>query len=177
MRSSAANWLSYRNNQISKQVCVVRIELVFLGKTREKYLAAGIEDFIKRLSRYTRLEIKIIKDKQQQKKLSENKVKENEGRDLLAAVKSSYLVCLDRTGKKIDSEGLARQIKKWEMQGRKSVCFLIGGPLGFAPAVLKQADLVLSFSPMTFTHEMIRLLLLEQLYRAYTINAGEKYHK
>lgn len=155
----------------------MRIELVFLGKTKEKYLAAGIEDFIKRLSRYTRLEIKTLRDKQLQKKLSENQAKENEGRDLLAAVNSSLIVCLDRTGKQIDSEELAGQIRQWEMQGRKSVCFLIGGPLGFAPAVLQQADLVLSLSPMTFTHEMTRLLLLEQLYRAYTINAGEKYHK
>ena len=154
----------------------MRIELVFLGKTKEKYLAAGIEDFVKRLSRYTRLEIKIIKDKQQ-KKLSENQAKENEGCSLLAAVNSSLLVCLDRTGKQIDSEGLAGRIRQWEMQGRKSVCFLIGGPLGFSPAVLQQADLVLSLSRLTFTHEMTRLLLLEQLYRAYTINAGEKYHK
>jgi len=154
----------------------VRIELVFLGKTKEKYLAAGIEDFVKRLSRYTRLEIKIIKDKQQ-KKFSENQAKENEGCSLLAAVSSSLLVCLDRTGKQIDSEGLAGRIRQWEMQGQKSVCFLIGGPLGFAPAVLQQADLVLSLSRLTFTHEMTRLLLLEQLYRAYTINAGEKYHK
>ena len=155
----------------------MRIELVFLGKTREKYLAEGIEDFTKRLSRYTRLEIKTIKDKQHQKKLSEKQAKESEGRDLLAAVNSSLLVCLDRAGKQIDSEGLASQINKWEMQSQKSVCFLIGGPLGFAPAVLKKADLVLSLSPMTFTHEMTRLLVLEQLYRAYTINAGEKYHK
>ena len=155
----------------------MRIELVFLGKTKEKYLAAGIEDFIKRLSRYTRLEIKTIKDRRQQRKLSENQVKENEGGDLLAAANSSFLVCLDRTGKQIDSDGLAGRIRQWEMQGRKSVCFLIGGPLGFAPAVLQQADLILSLSRLTFTHEMTRLLLLEQLYRAYTINAGEKYHK
>jgi len=155
----------------------VRIELVFLGKTKEKYLAAGIEDFVKRLSRYTRLEIKTIRDTRQHRKFSENQVKENEGRDLLAAVNSSFLVCLDRTGKQIDSDGLAGQIRQWEMQGRKSICFLIGGPLGFAPAVLQQADLILSLSRLTFTHEMTRLLLLEQLYRAYTINAGEKYHK
>jgi 23S rRNA (pseudouridine1915-N3)-methyltransferase len=75
------------------------------------------------------------------------------------------------------SEELAGQIKRWEMQGQKCVSFLIGGPLGFAPSVLAKADLLLSLSPMTFTHEMTRLLLLEQLYRAYTINAGEKYHK
>lgn len=155
----------------------MRIELVFLGKTREKYLAAGIDDFAKRLSRYTRLKTKTIKDKQKQKNLSEDQVRENEGRDLLAAVNSSFLVCLDRTGKQVDSEGLAQLVKQWEMRGTKNVCFLIGGPLGFAPTVLQQADMVLSLSTMTFTHEMTRLLLLEQLYRAYTINTGEKYHK
>jgi len=155
----------------------VRLELIFLGKTKEKYLATGIEDFCKRLSRYTRLEIKTIKDRHQQKNLADSQIKEKEGGDLLAAAKGTFLVCLDRTGRLMDSEDLAGQIKRWEMQGRKTVCFLIGGPLGFAPAVLKKADLVLSLSPMTFTHEMTRLLLLEQLYRAYTINAGEKYHK
>lgn len=155
----------------------MRIELVFLGKTKEKYLVKGIADFAKRLSHYTRLEIKTIKDRQHHKKIPDHQVMENEGRELLAAVNSSLLVCLDRTGKQIESEGLAAQIKKWELQGQKSVCFLIGGPLGFAPHVLERADLILSLSTMTFTHEMARLILLEQLYRAYTINAGEKYHK
>jgi 23S rRNA (pseudouridine1915-N3)-methyltransferase len=72
---------------------------------------------------------------------------------------------------------LAARIENWEMQGQKKITFVIGGPLGLSPAILEKADLILSLSPMTFTHEMVRLLLLEQLYRACTIKAGEKYHK
>jgi len=88
-----------------------------------------------------------------------------------------YLVCLDRTGKQMDSTELAAQMERWEMQGQKKITFVIGGPLGLSATILKKADLVLSLSPMTFTHDMTRLLLLEQLYRACTIKAGEKYHK
>ena len=75
------------------------------------------------------------------------------------------------------SIALAKQIGRWEMQGLKEISFVIGGPLGLSKTILKKADLLLSLSPMTFTHDMTRLLLLEQLYRAYTIKAGEKYHK
>jgi 23S rRNA (pseudouridine1915-N3)-methyltransferase len=77
----------------------------------------------------------------------------------------------------MNSRALAAQIEGWEMQGRKKITFIIGGPLGLSPAILAKADLILSLSAMTFTHEMTRLLLLEQLYRACTIKAGEKYHK
>jgi 23S rRNA (pseudouridine1915-N3)-methyltransferase len=77
----------------------------------------------------------------------------------------------------MDSLQLAAQVKGWEMQGRKKITFIIGGPLGLSSRILTEADLVLSLSAMTYTHEMTRLLLLEQLYRACTINAGEKYHK
>ena len=77
----------------------------------------------------------------------------------------------------MDSPTLAKQIERWEMQGLKKISFVIGGPLGLSAAILKKADFILSLSPMTFTHDMTRLLLLEQLYRACTIKAGEKYHK
>jgi 23S rRNA (pseudouridine1915-N3)-methyltransferase len=77
----------------------------------------------------------------------------------------------------MDSLDLAAQVESWAMQGQKKITFIIGGPLGLSPAILTNADLILSLSPMTFTHEMTRLLLLEQLYRACTIRAGEKYHK
>ena len=80
-------------------------------------------------------------------------------------------------GKSLSSEGLAEQVINWENTGTKNVCYLIGGPLGLSPSLLAKADLRLSFSKMTFTHDMVRLLLVEQLYRAYTIKAGEKYHK
>ena len=155
----------------------MRLEFLFLGKTKESYLAAGIEDYAGRLKRYLPVEIRIIKEKKANKGEPEKLQIEKESKTLLQNVQGSFLVCLDRTGKQLDSLELAAQLDRWQMQGQKKISFVIGGPLGLSPAILKKADLVLSFSPMTFTHEMARLLLLEQLYRACTIKAGEKYHK
>lgn len=155
----------------------MRFELLFLGKTKEKYLEAGIADYVKRLRRYTPTDIKILKEKKAPKGEPENSLIEKESEILLQKTQGSYMVCLDRTGKHLDSLELSAQIQRWEMQGLKKVTFLIGGPLGVSPTLLSRADLVLSLSRLTLTHEMTRLLLLEQLYRACTIKAGEKYHK
>ena len=155
----------------------MRLELLFLGKTRETYLSSGIDDFAKRLSRYIKVEIKTIKEGKIKKGEPENFLIEKESKILMQNVQGDYLVCLDRTGKQMDSLALAAQMERWEMQGQKKITFVIGGPLGLSATILKKADLVLSLSPMTFTHDMTRLLLLEQLYRACTIKAGEKYHK
>jgi len=155
----------------------LRLELLFLGKTKEKYLATGIDDYAKRLSRYLKVEIKTLKEGKAKKGVPENLLIEKESEKLMQNSQGSYLVCLDRTGKQMDSLELAKQMERWEMQGIKRISFAIGGHLGLSSAILYKADLVLSFSPMTFTHEMSRLLLLEQLYRACTIKAGEKYHK
>lgn len=150
-----------------------------MGKTKESYLAAGIADFSKRLAHYVPLEIKTVKDvRRGGKNVSEARIIELEGEILLGAVtRPSLVVALDVTGKQLTSEGLAGTFEKWEGQGVKSVFFLIGGPMGLAHSVLKAADFIWSLSSLTFTHEMARLLLLEQVYRAYTIKAGEKYHK
>jgi 23S rRNA (pseudouridine1915-N3)-methyltransferase len=142
-----------------------------------KYLAAGIDDYANRLSRYLKVEIKTLKEGKAKKGVPENLLIEKESEKLMQNSQGSYLVCLDRTGKQMDSLELAKQMERWEMQGIKKISFAIGGHLGLSSAILYKADLVLSFSPMTFTHEMSRLLLLEQLYRACTIKAGEKYHK
>jgi 23S rRNA (pseudouridine1915-N3)-methyltransferase len=155
----------------------LRFEFLFLGKTKEVYLATGIADYAKRLSRYVATDIKILKEKKTKKGESENVQVEKESGILLQRAQGSHVVCLDRTGRQIDSLELAAEVHGWEMQGRKKISFIIGGPLGLSPAILAKADLVLSLSAMTLTHEMARLLLLEQLYRACTINAGEKYHK
>ena len=155
----------------------MRLELLFLGKTKEKYLATGIDDYAKRLSRYLKVEIKTLKEGKAKKGVPENLLIEKESEKLMQNSQGSYLVCLDRTGAQMDSLALAAQVERWEMQGIKRISFAIGGHLGLSSAILYKADLVLSFSPMTFTHEMSRLLLLEQLYRACTIKAGEKYHK
>ena len=155
----------------------MRLEFLFLGKTKESYLEAGITDYAKRLSRYLKIEIRIIKEGRAKKGEPDNFLIEKESDKLLQNIQGSYLVCLDRTGKQMDSLALAKQMARWEMQGIKKISFVIGGHLGLSKTILKKSDLVLSFSPMTFTHEMTRLLMLEQLYRACTINAGEKYHK
>ena len=156
----------------------MKIELLFLGKTKENYLAAGIADYIGRVSHYTRLEVREIKESGKNSKLTAKKLMEAEGKLLLQArMKSSLIVALDRSGRGLSSEEFAEKIQAWEGQGTKGLSFVIGGPLGLSPAVLQQADFILSFSRMTFTHEMARLLLVEQIYRAYSINAGSRYHK
>jgi len=155
----------------------LRFELLFLGKTKESYLAAGINDYSRRLARYVQTDIVTVKEKKSQKGEPENLQIETESRSLLQSAQGTYVVCLDRSGIQIDSLELAAWLQKWEMQAPKKISFVIGGPLGLSPDSLKRADLVLSLSSMTLTHEMTRLLLLEQLYRACTIKAGEKYHK
>jgi 23S rRNA (pseudouridine1915-N3)-methyltransferase len=155
----------------------LRFEFLFLGKTREPYLAAGIADYARRLSRYVPTDIRTLKEQKIKKGEPENLLIERESETLLQGVQGSYLVCLDRSGRQVNSLELAAQVAGWEMQGRKKITFILGGPLGLSAAILTKADLVLSLSALTFTHEMARLLLLEQLYRACTIKAGEKYHK
>jgi 23S rRNA (pseudouridine1915-N3)-methyltransferase len=156
----------------------MKIELLFLGKTKEPYLAAGIAEYAERLAHYARLEIRELKDRGRKNSLSPAEIIEAEGRLLLLArTKSSLLVALDRSGRGLSSEEFAHLIKAWEGQGTKGLSFIIGGPLGLSATVLRQADFILSFSKMTFTHDMARFLLVEQLYRAYTINAGSRYHK
>ncbi len=156
----------------------MRFELLFLGKTKEKYLAAGIEDYRKRLSRYAEVEIRTIKEKKWGAREAEEKIKEEEARLLLGhATESTLRVALDPTGRQLNSEEFAELLGNWETQGRRRITFLIGGPLGLADSLRQEADAVLSLSAMTFTHEMARLLLVEQLYRACSIRAGSQYHK
>ncbi|MFC1837621.1 23S rRNA (pseudouridine(1915)-N(3))-methyltransferase RlmH [Thermodesulfobacteriota bacterium] len=155
----------------------MRLQLLFIGKTKEKYLSSGIEDFVKRLSHYLKVEIKTVKEARINKGEPANLLIEKESQALLQNVRGDYLVCLDRSGKQLDSPGLAKQLERWEMQGIKKISFVIGGHLGLSATILKKANYILSLSPMTFTHEMSRMILLEQLYRACTIKAGEKYHK
>lgn len=154
----------------------MRLEVIFPGKTKEAYLKKGIADFAERLSHYVKTDLKVIKEKSGSKDLA--RATEIESRQLLESCsRSSYIVALAPTGLQISSEEFAVTVEKWEMQGKQIISFIIGGPDGLSASVLERADLLLSLSRMTFTHEMARLLLLEQLYRAYTIKAGTKYHK
>ncbi len=155
----------------------MKIELLFPGKTKDSYLTHGINEYSRRLRHYTGFNLATLKVKRK-KSWTEAQERQEEGRVLLAAIPPAAIkVVLDSTGRQISSEGLADLISRWEQDGRKQASFLIGGPTGHSREVLAQADFLLSLSRMTFTHDMIRLFLLEQLYRAYTIKAGEKYHK
>ena len=152
-------------------------ELLLLGKTKDSYLSEGIAEFAGRLQHYTRVSIKHIQHKKKSQ-WSEEQEKEEDGRLLLSHVPAGALkVALDFRGRQFTSEGLADLIGQWEQQGLKQVSLLVGGPLGHSKTLVDKADLLLSLSQMTFTHDMTRLFLLEQLYRAHTIRAGEKYHK
>jgi 23S rRNA (pseudouridine1915-N3)-methyltransferase len=151
-------------------------ELLFLGKIKERFLAEGVDEYASRLRHYTSFSITLLKEKGRIR--GRQSAADSEGMQLLQAVPPGALVVvLDPRGKQFSSEALSRQLDEWEMQGIKQVCYLIGGPDGHSASVLQAAHLLLSLSQMTFTHDMTRMLLVEQLYRAYTIKAGEKYHK
>lgn len=153
------------------------IEVLFLGKTKEDFISAGIEEYLSRLRHYTQIKIRTLKVKGC-KNSNEMVLKEQESALLLDNIPAgAYIVALDSRGQLLTSEELAKLVERWEQQGLRKISFIIGGPLGLTQGALRKADLSLSLSPMTFTHDMTRMLLLEQLYRAYTIKAGEKYHK
>lgn len=155
----------------------MKIKLLFLGKTRAKYIERGIAEYTKRLGRYAPVEVVVLKEKFNPS-LAADKQKKRDGELLLDRSSGAALrVVLDQAGRQPDSVELAEMLTGWEMQGIKSVSFLIGGHLGLDRHVLEKADFILSLSRLTFTHEMSRLLLLEQLYRAYTIKSGHSYHK
>lgn len=154
----------------------MKYEILLLGKTKESFLGEGIREYSKRLQHYAPIHVKTLKIKKSEG--SEEVIKRKEGEQLLAHLSpSTFTVALDSGGVQFSSTGLAKEIEGWEKRGVKHVTFLLGGPFGLAATVLQQADMQLSLSSMTFTHEMARLFLLEQLYRAYTIKNGEKYHK
>ena len=158
----------------------MKITIVCAGKIKEKYLSAGIAEFMKRLKPFAQVEIREIHEEKMPDSPSEaekEQVLTREGEKLLKLVpEGSYLFVLDVFGKEKSSEELAASIDKLGLSGRSNITFLIGGAFGLSSEVRKSADELLSFSRMTFTHQMVRLLLVEQIYRAFKINRGEKYH-
>lgn len=158
----------------------MKITIVTAGKIKEKYLADGIKEFLKRLTPYANMKIIEISEERMPDSPSEAEktaVLVREGERLLRQVPAgSRLIVLDVVGKSISSEELAAHIDKLGVQGTSHLTFLIGGAFGLSDEVRKAADERISFSRMTFTHQMIRLLLVEQIYRAFKISRGEKYH-
>lgn len=159
----------------------MNIKIISVGKIKEKYLRDGIDEYLKRLSRYCSVEIVEVPDEKAPENLSdfqEQQVKIKEGQGILKYIKeNTYVIALDIKGKMFSSEDLADFINDLSIKGNSNVAFVIGGSLGLSEDVLKRADFKLSFSKMTFPHQLMRLILLEQIYRGFRIIKGEPYHK
>lgn len=159
----------------------MNILIVSVGKLKEKYLKMGIEEYLKRLNAYAKVEVVEVSDEKAPEELSESEmvqVKQKEGERILAKIsQDTYVIALAINGKMQSSEELADTLDKLATYGKSKIAFIIGGSLGLSDEVLKRANEHLSFSKMTFPHQLMKLILVEQIYRAYRINRGEPYHK
>ncbi|NLL19561.1 MAG: 23S rRNA (pseudouridine(1915)-N(3))-methyltransferase RlmH [Clostridia bacterium] len=159
----------------------MQITIIGVGKIKENYLVKAIDEYKKRLGRYCKLTIVEVPDVKAPESLSDKEreqVKTAEGASILSQLKDGmYVVALDIKGRMLTSEELAEKIDDLGVQGHSHLAFIIGGSLGLSEQVLKKADFRLSFSPMTFPHQLMRLILLEQIYRSFKIIKGEPYHK
>ena len=159
----------------------MKIQIICVGKLKEKYLKDGILEYAKRLSRFCTFEIIELNDEKipQNPSLAEcDKVIETEGEQILKKIpKDSYVIALCIEGKSISSEKFANKISEITLSGKSSISFIIGGSLGLSEKIKKISDFQLSFSSFTFPHQLMRLILTEQIYRAFKINANEEYHK
>lgn len=155
----------------------MKIVVIAVGKTSTEYIARGIDEFLKRANRYVGVELLVIPDVRPSKAQSEEAQKQQEGKNILAALQPGDVVTLlDERGKEMGSRDFSTMIERRMVQGIKRLVFVIGGPYGFSKEVYDRADDKLSLSRMTFTHEMVRLFFMEQVYRAMTIMRGEPYH-
>ena len=159
----------------------MKMTIITVGKIKEKYLRDAIAEYTKRLSRYCKLEIIEVADEKtpdQASETVEEQIRDKEGERILKYIRDDmYVVTLEINGKMLSSEELADKINTLGIQGQSSVAFVIGGSIGLGREVLKRSDYALSFSKMTFPHQLMRVILLEQVYRSYRIINGEPYHK
>lgn len=159
----------------------MKITLITVGKIKEKFYVDAIAEYSKRLSRYCKLDIIQVADEKTPDnagELLERQIKDKEGERILAQIRDgSYVVALAIEGEMLSSEKLAEKIERLGVGGQSQIVFVIGGSLGLSAAVLNRADYKLSFSRMTFPHQLMRVILLEQIYRSYRIIHGEPYHK
>jgi len=159
----------------------VNISIITVGKLKEKYLKQGIAEYTKRLSAYAKVEEIELADEKAPENLSENDmliVKQKEGERILAKISpDTHVIALAIEGSMKSSEQLAANLDRLATYGKSKVAFVIGGSLGLSEDVMKRADETLSFSKMTFPHQLMKLILLEQIYRAFRINRNEPYHK
>lgn len=159
----------------------VKITCVAVGKIKEMYFSEAVKEYAKRLSRYCKLEIVELPDEKTPDGASaaeEAAILEREGERILKAVREdAYVIALAIEGKALDSVEFSRRLERLGVEGKSHIVFVIGGSLGLSPAVMKRADESVSFSRMTFPHQLMRVILLEQVYRGFRIMKGEPYHK
>lgn len=159
----------------------MKITCITVGKIKEKYFTMAIGEYAKRLSRYCKLEIIELPDEKtpdNASALMEEQIKQKEGERIQKAIKDdAYVIALAIEGKQMDSVELSEKLARLGVDGNSHITFIIGGSLGLSKEVLARADEKLSFSKMTFPHQLMRVILLEQIYRAYRIQYGEPYHK
>lgn len=159
------------------QNTAMNIRLLAIGKTDNKALQHLMDDYIKRLGFYIKFDLEVLPDIKNAKNLSEVQQKEKEGELILAKLSpTDWLILLDENGKSYSSIGFSEELQKKMNAGIKTLVFVIGGPYGFSDAIYAKAQGKISLSAMTFSHQMVRLFFIEQLYRAFTILKGEPYH-
>lgn len=159
----------------------MKFQIITVGKLKEKYLKDGIAEYLKRLQRYAAVEIVEVADEQTPDGASEaeeQQIKAREGQRIRKHLREdTYLIALAIEGKQFTSVQLAEKLEQLALAGKSHITMVIGGSLGLDAGILQQADLLLSFSKLTFPHQLMRLILVEQLYRSYRIIKGEPYHK
>lgn len=158
----------------------MKIKLITVGKIKENYLKAAIDEYTKRLSRYTNLEEIEISDERAPENLSLKEIeiiKDKEGNKIINKLNNEFIIALDIKGKQFDSAKLAQKIREIFSYNNSNIVFIIGGSLGLSKAVLTKANLKLSFSKLTFPHQLMKVILLEQIYRSFRIINNEPYHK
>lgn len=160
---------------------MTKITFITVGKLKEKHFDAAVSEYAKRMSKYARFEIIEVSDEPASEKISashERIILQKEGDRILKSIKESgYVIATAISGTPLNSIELADKIAKLNLEGHSHIYFIIGGSLGLAPEVLRRADFILSFSKMTFPHQLMRIMLAEQVYRAFRINNNEPYHK
>lgn len=159
----------------------MKITVISVGKIKEKFYTEAIKEYAKRLSKFCKLSEEVIQDERADENFSDaeiEQVKIKEGLKILAKIpRNSYVIVLDVKGTQISSEDLAQKIYQLGIEGQSDITFIIGGSNGLSGEVLASANFKLSFSKMTFPHQLFKVILLEQIYRSFKINAGEAYHK
>jgi 23S rRNA (pseudouridine1915-N3)-methyltransferase len=156
----------------------MKIKIIQIGKNKDKYLDEGVNEFLKRLKSFCKIEIQTLKEIAPSKTFTKEKCVELEGKEILANLENSdedFIVALDERGREFTSIEFAKFLQQRNSLGI-SLCFIIGGAFGLSSEVKKRSNLMISFSKMTFTHQMIRMFLLEQIYRGFCISTGKVYH-